>query len=408
VSDSSDYSLRQRAREILDNNAKKGPGYFYVAPSNRKYPHQWSWDSSFHAIVHCHLDRPQLARDELLTLLSNTLPDGRLPHLIHHDENLASFLEGLLRRYWRQPGRSPLVQPPVVAMAAKEVWDVTEDAGFLKEALPLLERHFEWLHRTRRSGESALVSIISPWECGLDHKPAFDPLMGWLAQVPFGLYIALYTSEMRLARLGYDLGEVARRGLFSVREVLFNTVYAVGLEALAAMFAVTGDAEKAERFAARGAEVERAILSECYDPNSGLYFDVDANTGQQLREPSVSCLLPIAVHTIPKQRCERLLRHLTNPGEYWLGYPIPSVPRNNPHFRPHSRTYLWRGPTWINTNWLIASGLRRHGYGEEADALAEKSRELVTKSGFREYYNPFTGEGGGAVDFGWSTLAAVM
>ena len=55
-------------------------------------------------------------------------------------------------------------------------------------------------------------------------------------------------------------------------------------------------------------------------------------------------------------------------------------------------------------NWLIARGLRHHGYREQADAIAASSAELVLKSGFREFYNPLTGEGYGARDFGWSTL----
>jgi hypothetical protein len=33
---------------------------------------------------------------------------------------------------------------------------------------------------------------------------------------------------------------------------------------------------------------------------------------------------------------------------------------------------------------------------------------LIAKSGFREYYNPLTGEGFGARNFGWSTLLIDM
>jgi hypothetical protein len=32
----------------------------------------------------------------------------------------------------------------------------------------------------------------------------------------------------------------------------------------------------------------------------------------------------------------------------------------------------------------------------------------ITAAGLREYYNPFTGRGMGAVDFGWSTLIMEM
>jgi len=401
-------SLQDKARELLDGNARRGSGYYYVSPSRRKYPHQWSWDSSFHAIVNCRMGRVDLARDEVSTLLSKMLPDGTLPHIILHDLSLVSPAGRAFRKYWPQSDRSPLVQPPVVALAVREIWQKSEDTGFLRETLPLLESHFEWLGTQRRFGNSNLVSIFSPWECGLDHKPGFDRLMGKLARLPFGLYIALYRSERRLARLNFDSAEIVSRGYFNVREVLFNTVYALGLEALGTMYSVIGEGSKAEHFRVRGENVGKAILEECYDSASGLYFDIDVRTGKLIPEPSISCLIPIALGGMPKQGCEALVRHLTNPDEFWLRYPIPSVPKSSRHFQPEAQRYLWRGPTWINTNWLIMEGLKRHGYYELADAVAQSSRELVERSGFWEYYNPLTGEGGGEKDFGWSTLAAIM
>jgi len=43
-----------------------------------------------------------------------------------------------------------------------------------------------------------------------------------------------------------------------------------------------------------------------------------------------------------------------------------------------------------------------------ADTIVARSREAIEKSGFREYYHPYTGEGLGARDFGWSTLILNM
>ena len=62
----------------------------------------------------------------------------------------------------------------------------------------------------------------------------------------------------------------------------------------------------------------------------------------------------------------------------------------------------------MNTNWFLSGGLRRHGYEELADAIVGKSHECSEKSGFREYYHPFTAAGLGAKDFGWSTLILDM
>ncbi len=105
-----------------------------------------------------------------------------------------------------------------------------------------------------------------------------DELLGRAVNFPLGRYIALYTMELKLARHQYDSNEIIKRGYFNVREVLFNTVYALGLEALGTMFDATGNPAKAESFRTLNKEVEKAILDECHDTDTGLYYDVDVNT----------------------------------------------------------------------------------------------------------------------------------
>jgi glycogen debranching enzyme len=65
----------------------------------------------------------------------------------------------------------------------------------------------------------------------------------------------------------------------------------------------------------------------------------------------------------------------------------------------------WRGPTWINSAWLLWMGLVRLGYAEQARELAARVTGAVTREGLREYYDPYTGAGMGVTDFAWSALA---
>jgi glycogen debranching enzyme len=68
----------------------------------------------------------------------------------------------------------------------------------------------------------------------------------------------------------------------------------------------------------------------------------------------------------------------------------------------------WRGPTWINSAWLVWLGLVRLGYDEQAAELVRRvSRPMATEH-LREYYDSYTGAGMGAVDFAWSALIADM
>jgi hypothetical protein len=52
--------------------------------------------------------------------------------------------------------------------------------------------------------------------------------------------------------------------------------------------------------------------------------------------------------------------------------------------------------------WL---GLLRLGYDEAAREMARRILGAVAREGLREYYNPRTGRGMGALDFAWSALA---
>ena len=62
----------------------------------------------------------------------------------------------------------------------------------------------------------------------------------------------------------------------------------------------------------------------------------------------------------------------------------------------------WRGPVWINTNWLLWMGLRQHGQDAEAEAILLSSLRLVARSGFHEYFDPFDGTAFGTDGFGWT------
>jgi glycogen debranching enzyme len=91
----------------------------------------------------------------------------------------------------------------------------------------------------------------------------------------------------------------------------------------------------------------------------------------------------------------------------------PSVSLAEPSFalrdkgRVGQRIY-WRGPTWVNTAWLVWLGLTRLGYRDHAAELADGLGAAVKRFGLREYYNPVNGMGMGAINFGWSTLALEM
>ena len=147
-------------------------------------------------------------------------------------------------------------------------------------------------------------------------------------------------------------------------------------------------------------------MRTCWDEDSGLFWDAWGADEKPLRVLTITSLFPLILEDMHADITRRLVEdHLLEPAEFWTRYPLPSVAADEPAFDPAFRSQaLWRGGTWVNTNWYLYWGLRTHGYAEVASELAGRTFEMVSRGGLREFYNPLTAEGQGAQDFSWSAL----
>jgi glycogen debranching enzyme len=100
--------------------------------------------------------------------------------------------------------------------------------------------------------------------------------------------------------------------------------------------------------------------------------------------------------------------HFDHQGQFDVPLPIPSVEIGDAAFFAGETPFIWRGPTWAPTNWFLYHALKKRGFGERAERLRTSLAELIQASGFREYYDPLTGEGNGARNFTWSGLLVDM
>jgi len=388
-----------------------GRRYSYVCPSRRRYHWQWFWDSCFHAIALSHLDVP-LAKNELLNLVSAQESDGFIGHVIHWGRRpILPIWAYFQSRLGLRPHHTALIQPPVLAYAALRIFHADEDMAFLREMLPHLDAYYRWLAERRDPDGDGLISIITPYESGLDHTPAYDSLLKVRtrpSRVITEMRMRLLDTRHLLLSPNYNLDRILAWDRFAVEDVLVNCIYAEGLHSLAELHQAVGNHAQAALWRSLAKRTESAILQKCYDPATGLYFHLEGKLEHKRRVLTVTALLPLILKSLPRERAAAIVRHLTDANEFWLPYPVPSVARSEPSFDPVRERFLWRGPTWLNTNWFLVRGLRLHGYVELADAIAQRSAELVLTEGFREYYNPLTGQGLGARGFGWSTLVVDM
>lgn len=409
-------AVREAAWRLLQQNLRAGTSawggraYQFVCPSPSAYPFQWFWDSCFHAIALSHFDL-DLARAELRSLLQAARPDGFIPHMILWErERYAARLAGynivLDARSGADGYLTATIQPPVLAQAVERVCNRSGDTAFLAAVLPAVMAYYRWLARERDPDRDGLITIIQPDESGLDASPKYDALLRLGSLDAAGL-----AESMRVL---FDTYQSSRQNLtallaldaFHVEDVLVNSIYAQGLRALARLCSGPDSRE----FAQRAGQTEAALLSKCWDEATGAFYDLVGQAEVPARVLTVTSLFPLILETLPAPVAERLIReHLLAADEFWLPYPVPSVARREPSFDATlDHGLIWRGPTWLNTNWFLVHGLRQHGRADLARPIAARSLELAARAGFRECYNPYTGAGLGAEDFAWSTLVVDM
>ena len=375
----------------------EGVRFAYARPDRDKFPAQFYWDSCFHALAWSRLDPPG-GRDELRSLVAAQEPDGFIGHTLFWDAPIRASRRPFYNVLHPSDRMTRTIQPPFLALAWEAVALASGDEpGFAAEGLAPLAAQLDWLERERDPDGTGLLSIVQPDESGLDASPKFDRLVGWRAAGYPG-FVAL-VRENRRDR--FELAPIRARGGFVVEEVLVNVAYALSLAALARMGG-------GERYAERARRVRDALVERCYDEPTGLFFD-RSRDGLE-RVSTWTSIAPLALSDLDPAIADRLVdEHVLAPGEFWLPFPIPSTAASERAFRPSTRLLrYWRGPTWMPCPWLIHRGLLAHGRSEAAAELARRAASLVGRSGFREYYDPFSGRGMGARRFGMSTLASVI
>ena len=400
--------LEEGARQILLTNLRQGIAdwngkyYSFVCPSLRGYPFQWFWDSCFHAIALIHLDHEQ-AKAELTTLMSAAQPNGFIPHMIFWEmekqpEFLSRNIVGMT-----SPNFSATMQPPIIAYAVERVYQATGDREFLDNALPVLTAFYRWVREARDPDDDGLIAVIQPEEAGTDCSPKYDDILGLEELTNRGFITALRKVYAAYEPMRGDDHRILAADYFHVEDVLVNSIYAMGMRSLARLL---GDSPESAEFNRQADRTRDALLEKCWDPGAGAFFDLSGVDELAVEKVTISSLMPLILEDLPREIVERMVdRWVTAPEHFWTPYPLPSVPASDPKFMPgNPGGFIWRGPSWINTNWFLSHGLRRHGYTEIANTIVAKSHECIEKSGFREYYHPFTAEGLGARDFGWSTL----
>lgn len=422
-------NLQEKAKHILDTNFNEDKGF--TIPCEGLYPFQWNWDSGFIAIGFAHYDSNK-AKREIEALLSAQWENGFIPHIVFHNDSDTYFpgpdfhlskLHPLASKSHRTTG---MTQPPVLGFVLKEIYDIVDDKedmlNFIKQNIDKVFFNHQHFYNHRDPNQEGLVFIYHNWESGTDNSPIWDDIWETMdppnykferrdtthvdaAQRPTNREYDYYLHLIEIAKEhNYDDAKIAELSPFLVQDPLFNAMLIKSNEALIELYEMIGDSE--DKISTLKAWQEKAITrfnEKLYNEKLGAYVHYDLRNEKQIEHLSSSSFAPIFSNIPTQARTDVMVKTLIEKFGGEDRYLFASFDPESDRFNPKK---YWRGPIWINLNWMLYNGLNNYGFTDIANRVKEDSITLIEKYGFYEYFDSrksvTENAGYGGNNFSWS------
>ncbi len=137
-----------------------------------------------------------------------------------------------------------------------------------------------------------------------------------------------------------------------------------------------------------------------WDEKKQFYFSVDKVNHsfkfmtRDLRREEIIGFLALWAEVAPKERADLLVKKLLNPEKFWRKYGIPTLAADDEWYTPYvDYCCKWNGPVWLLWNYMVLDGLKKYGYNDIANQLADKmllavTTQLKKNHNFWESYSP--------------------
>lgn len=407
----------ERARAILRGNDRGG----YTVPTARLYPFQWNWDSAFVAMGWATFDGAR-AWDEMEFLLRGQWEDGLIPQIVFHAPSDDYFPGPHVWGIDRDPPTSGITQPPVLATAARRVFEATEDASRMAAMYPRLVRNHRWWEAARDPDHTGLVATLHPWETGMDNSPAWDRP---LARVPLETITPIVRRDtghvdpamrprgeeyQRFIHLvdacravGWDPARMLVVSPFRVADIGTNAIL---LRAERDLLALAGQFGTPHEVGEIEARIERkvAAMEGLWSPSLGRYTSRDLIDHTAIEVATSAGMLPLFAGVAGPEQAAALAGTVRR----WDGRVAHMVPSTDPDDGSFEPVRYWRGPIWAVVNWMIAEGFVLAGNAELGARIHDGTGALIETAGFSEYFDPTDGRGVGGADFSWTAAIYLM
>jgi hypothetical protein len=383
-------------------------GVFHV-PDLHRYPALFAWDSGYHALSTRHLN-PSVAVRELSTLYrSNLLPNGLLSHqrFVPGADEMQRMIEELFGPMF-DGDRTPFIDPPTAAYAAARLSVMVGPSA--DDLLDASLQHLQTLGTTRAMSGGVLPVALHPFETGTEGSvfmrslwdDAFGSSLSRLKELTFSAVAAGMTPERAAAD---------RHG-FVVYDPTMCGWYLLALEEVGAACRARGRVAESSWAEQRAEAVADAMEALLWWDEGHIFVAHDVVGRRQLQGVGAMGLVPAAAAVFAERglSAEVADHHLRPGSPLWgpMGYAAGTV-------RPGAGVgsfVQWDGnAVWGATAYWAHLVAVRLGRLESAQLLRSQLQELVLRHGFREFYDAWSGEPGGAgaqSGFTWPALVLEM
>ncbi|MGC9342449.1 MAG: amylo-alpha-1,6-glucosidase [Bacteroidales bacterium] len=260
-----------------------------------------------------------------------------------------------------------------------EVYQVSQDQAFLREAYESGKAYMNWLLKNRDTDQDGLFE--------------WGPY-GLIENVRDWYNVIFQVSEER--HLDIDKEDISDE-----LECLDLTLMISNeLKYLAKMAGLLGKETDAEKWQELADKTDRLINETFWDDETGFFYHVDKQDhtfmfmDRDLKRQEIIGFLPMWSQSISDERADTLIKKLLDPEKFWRKYGIPTLSADDPFYSPYvDYCCKWNGPVWLLWDYMVYRGLKNYGYDDIASDLAQKmiraaQVQLEKNHNFWESYSP--------------------
>ena len=138
-----------------------------------------------------------------------------------------------------------------------------------------------------------------------------------------------------------------------------------------------------------------------------MYHSYDLTQHKIIRVHTASCASPLYAHIPDKEKAFKVKEHLFTTYPFHQEDVCVSVPTYDKTQEGFIPTNYWRGPIWVNTNWMIYKGLLNYGFEDIARKIGLNIIRFINELGFWEYFYPSEMRGLGSNNFSWTAALLI-